>query len=125
MNAPSRLLLDPIEDTNARVVCCTVCGSEGVLTYSTSYMDEYGNPMERVERCDACEGTGGEVIETQPIDQQDIEELNQAQWWNETYLPNVRKALRGEHVDRALLEGGTAEANEDQNWDSKTGEDWS
>lgn len=32
-------------------------------------------------------------------------ELNQAEWYEQVYLPNVKRALRGEHVDRALLCG--------------------
>lgn len=52
-------------------------------------------------------------------------ELSQKEWYEQVYLPNVRKALRGEHVDRALLEGGTQQANDDQNWDSRSEGNWS
>lgn len=52
-------------ETDYRVVLCEVCGSEGRLVD-----DYYGD-----RPCKWCEGTGGEVIVVQPIEQDDLMEL--------------------------------------------------
>lgn len=59
------------EDTYWRVVACAACGTEGQLISWSGSMDQYGNPIERTEPCPYCEGTGGEVIKTQPIDMEE------------------------------------------------------
>jgi hypothetical protein len=44
--------------TDYRIVCCEACGSEGRLIDDTP--------------CNWCDGTGGEVIAVQPIEQDDL-----------------------------------------------------
>jgi hypothetical protein len=58
--------------SSPRIVLCTCCGSEGRIYIESYQRDEYGNAMERVEECEACEGTGGEIIETEPIVMEDL-----------------------------------------------------
>lgn len=53
---------------NPRIIPCTRCGSEGRL-YSGHPNDP--NPVDDGE-CPACEGTGGEVIETEPVTLDDL-----------------------------------------------------
>ena len=55
-----------------RVVPCTHCGSEGRL-YSGHANDP--NPLDCGE-CPVCKGTGGEIIETEPIELQDMDREN-------------------------------------------------
>lgn len=52
------------------------------------------------------------------------EELNQDDWYFQTWLPNAQKALRGEAHDHDLLAGGPEYTNEDQQWDSKSEGRW-
>lgn len=57
-----------------RVVLCETCGSEGRLCYDTGIRcRETGAAMERYEPCPWCEGTGGEIIEVQPIEMEDLD----------------------------------------------------
>ena len=52
--------------SNARIVFCETCGSEGrILRGNAPDPADYGP-------CPVCEGTGGEVIETQPIELDDL-----------------------------------------------------
>lgn len=51
-----------------RVVLCEACGSEGRI-YCGQYEDERDTGP-----CPWCEGTGGELIETQPITLADLDE---------------------------------------------------
>jgi hypothetical protein len=53
-----------------------------------------------------------------------MDEDDQREWWNSTYLPPVRRALQGERIDPWLLAGGTQEANEDETWDQRNGGNW-
>lgn len=55
-----------------RIVPCTRCGSEGRL-YCGQYEDERD-----CGPCPVCEGTGGEIIEVDPIDLEDLEAGNDA-----------------------------------------------
>lgn len=49
-----------------RIVLCDACGSEGLLYH--------GDPDDGwIEDCPYCEGTGGEIISTEPIDEDDLE----------------------------------------------------
>lgn len=60
---------------NARIVLCEVCGSEGriyVLDYGADDMSGWGE--RDTGPCPWCEGTGGEIIETQPIEEGDLDE---------------------------------------------------
>jgi DnaJ-class molecular chaperone len=61
-----------------RVVLCEACGSEGRIYIDTYQRDEYGNMMEAAEECPYCEGTGGELIETQPIELADLDQMGVA-----------------------------------------------
>lgn len=51
-----------------RVVLCEACGSEGCVYHA------YGNDPEAdwIEPCSYCEGTGGELIEVEPIEEEDL-----------------------------------------------------
>lgn len=52
-----------------RIVPCEACGSEGrILTAN-------GNDPDSTDHgpCQHCEGTGGQIIETQPVEQADFE----------------------------------------------------
>lgn len=49
-----------------RIIPCQHCGSEGRL-YARQYEDERD-----VGECPVCEGTGGEIIETEPITLEDL-----------------------------------------------------
>lgn len=53
-----------------RIVLCEACGSEGRI-----YHGDGSHRMDWVELCPYCEGTGGEMIEVEPIDLEDIEEF--------------------------------------------------
>lgn len=57
-----------------RVVICSHCGSEGRLLWWSGDMDRYGNPIERNEPCPTCQETGGEIIVTQLIELEDMED---------------------------------------------------
>ena len=52
---------------NERIICCETCGGEGQI-YGGEYEDERD-----CGPCEVCEGTGGEIIETQPIEMEDLE----------------------------------------------------
>ena len=51
---------------DALIVLCEHCGSEGRL-YTGQYDDERDNG-----ECPVCEGTGSEVVETEPISEDDL-----------------------------------------------------
>lgn len=57
---------------DVRIVLCGACGSEGRIYWRSYRCDEYGNEMERSEPCNCCEGTGGEIIEVEPIELEDL-----------------------------------------------------
>jgi hypothetical protein len=57
-----------------RIVLCEACGSEGRIYHPAYTCDNYGNPMEYEEPCPYCEGTGGVLIEVQPIEAEDFAE---------------------------------------------------
>ena len=51
---------------NERIVGCEACGHEGRI--------KHGDPDYGWETpCDCCEGTGGEIIVTEPIEEQDLD----------------------------------------------------
>lgn len=62
-----------------RVVGCEACGTEGRVLVGDVFWDRaIGGfvPGERDEGpCPYCEGTGGEIIETQPIEMEDLEHV--------------------------------------------------
>lgn len=54
--------------SDPRVWPCQWCGSEGRI-----YSGHPNDPNPRDEGpCEACEGTGGEIIETEPIEMEDL-----------------------------------------------------
>ncbi len=54
--------------TDYRIILCEACSSEGRV-----YRGHANDPNPRDEGpCPACEGTGGEIIETQPIELEDL-----------------------------------------------------
>ena len=53
--------------SDPRIVWCEWCGSEGRI-YRGQYDDERD-----CGQCPACDGTGFEVIETQPIEMEDLD----------------------------------------------------
>jgi hypothetical protein len=57
------------------IVPCEACEGEGRFQHFTHY-DRNGNECGWTERCSWCEGTGGEVIDGQPIDMEDAEFLS-------------------------------------------------
>jgi hypothetical protein len=62
--------------SNERIVLCEACGSEGHLYEWTSALDTWGQPLQDISKCPWCEGTGGEIIETQPIELEDLDEMS-------------------------------------------------
>ena len=55
-----------------RIVLCEACGSEGRILRAEYSTDP--NPRD-CGPCPYCKGTGGEIIETQPIEMEDLEEM--------------------------------------------------
>ena len=53
-----------------RIIPCTHCGSEGRILGSR----HGGNDPDTIDHgpCPACEGTGGEIIETEMIEMEDL-----------------------------------------------------
>jgi hypothetical protein len=64
---------------DVRVVLCETCGSEGrIYVTCTDYSPHWGYTQGQVDigRCEACEGTGGELIGVAPIDEDDLENMS-------------------------------------------------
>lgn len=55
-----------------RIVLCEACGSEGRILRAEYSTDP--NPRD-CGPCPYCEGTGGEIIETQPVDMDDLDAM--------------------------------------------------
>jgi hypothetical protein len=79
---PSRLTLT--EADSPRLVLCEACGSEGCGrsldpddgTCACRYRGYEGNSPTNCEHaCPYCEGTGGELIATEPVELEDLEAL--------------------------------------------------
>jgi hypothetical protein len=51
-----------------RIVACEACGTEGRV-----YHGDGDKPWDYVEECPYCDGTGGEIITTQPIEMADLD----------------------------------------------------
>lgn len=61
---------------NERVVLCEACGSEGCLNerWEGCGCHHYTYPPQDCDnRCPWCEGTGGALIETEPVDMEDLD----------------------------------------------------
>lgn len=57
-----------------RIVLCEACGSEGRIQHVTGFDWHDGSPTGWEEPCPYCEGTGGEIIVTEPIELEDLSE---------------------------------------------------
>lgn len=55
-----------------RIVRCSCCDGEGRIRWPSRQFDNCGNEMEHDEECEACEGTGSEIIETEPIRMEEL-----------------------------------------------------
>ena len=59
-----------------RIICCSVCNGEGRIYVLDHFWDPNtgGGWGDRdIGPCDACEGMGGEIIETEPVELEDLE----------------------------------------------------
>jgi hypothetical protein len=71
---PPAEVLPPAAKTNlpcissSRIVACEACGTEGRI-----YHGNGDKPWDYVEECPYCDGTGGEIITTQPIEMADLD----------------------------------------------------
>jgi hypothetical protein len=62
--------------SDPRIIPCECCGTEGriyVLDFNHCHETGGGWGERDIGSCEACEGTGGEIIETQPITFEDLE----------------------------------------------------
>jgi len=57
-----------LEALDHRIVACEACGTEGRI-----YHGNCDKPWDYVEECPYCDGTGGEIITTQPIEMADLD----------------------------------------------------
>ncbi len=57
-----------LEALDHRIVACEACGTEGRV-----YHGNGDKPWDYVEECPYCDGTGGEIITTQPIEMADLD----------------------------------------------------
>jgi hypothetical protein len=57
-----------LEALDHRIVPCEACGTEGRV-----YHGNGDKPWDYVEECPYCDGTGGEIITTQPIEMADLD----------------------------------------------------
>lgn len=61
--------------TALRIVPCAACGSEGSVRHITHISREDGQWDGHIEPCPHCGGTGGEIIDTQPIEADDLDDM--------------------------------------------------
>ena len=59
--------------TDPRIVQCSACDGEGRL-YEADCDWQHGPGERDIGPCDQCEGTGGEIIDTQPIELEDLDQ---------------------------------------------------
>lgn len=61
--------------TEFRIVPCDVCGTEGRIAHFTGWRIRPWGPEETgwEEPCAECEGTGGMLIEVEPIELEDLD----------------------------------------------------
>jgi hypothetical protein len=57
-----------LEALDHRIVACEACGTEGRIFHGNG-----DKPWDYVEECPYCDGTGGEIITTQPIEMADLD----------------------------------------------------
>ncbi|BCH33172.1 hypothetical protein MesoLjLc_51020 [Mesorhizobium sp. L-8-10] len=66
---------------NARIILCEACGSEGYERYTATVYEHgcgFGHEdvfLDYSRPCRFCEGTGGAIIETEPITLEDLVEM--------------------------------------------------
>lgn len=59
------------------IVLCECCGSEGRIYRRASWLDSDAGPGEIDDGpCEACDGTGREMIEGEPITMEDLDEAH-------------------------------------------------
>ena len=56
------------------IVPCAHCGGDGIILHELGYDYVYGTLMQMLSRCEACDGTGCEWAEGEPLDEDDIPE---------------------------------------------------
>jgi hypothetical protein len=57
-----------LEALDHRIITCEACGTEGRIYHGIG-----DKPWDYVEECPYCDGTGGEIITTQPIEMADLD----------------------------------------------------
>jgi DnaJ-class molecular chaperone len=55
------------------IVPCAHCGGDGEIVREQGVDRTTGAVMEMIERCPACDGTGCEWIEGEPLDEADLD----------------------------------------------------
>ena len=66
--------LRSIHTPDVRIVVCEACGGEGRRYVISGCERETGYPLEHdCGPCPYCEGTGGEIIEVEPIEMEDLD----------------------------------------------------
>jgi hypothetical protein len=58
---------------NTRIIVCDECGGDGGWVYPVSFDPFTGRIGEQRQECFACEGTGQNEIEVEPIELEDLE----------------------------------------------------
>jgi hypothetical protein len=59
-----------------RIIGCEACGTEGRILVRDDWWDAHGGGFGTRDDgpCPYCEGTGGEIITTQPIEMEDLDD---------------------------------------------------
>jgi hypothetical protein len=63
-----------MDDTDFREMPCSKCGGDGGFSVPIGIDHRDGSLRERIQACEACEGTGMIVVELEPVSLEDIEE---------------------------------------------------
>jgi hypothetical protein len=73
-------MIERDDSEDFRIVGCEACGTEGRVQHIThTYVDFRNGGIVECgweEDCEACEGTGGEIIPVEPITLDDLVEMN-------------------------------------------------
>lgn len=54
---------------------CPSCGGDCQFEHLTGYDPRDGSPTGWIEKCDWCDGTGVAAIPTEPLSQEDLDEM--------------------------------------------------
>lgn len=63
--------------SDLRIIPCEACGTEGrIIRYAVYHSSAHVGAPDEVDHgeCPDCEGTGGAIIETRPIEMEDLNE---------------------------------------------------